>query len=199
MDESPERSEVEIYAVLGEMLIKWNHAEGIVRMLIVWFYGLGDEGDILTAHMGSRGLDDALNTLAEELTDEPYKSHLKHFVTYLDTVRAYRNYYAHSISIVGFTEGGDPVGVLQQTQARGKYLLAQEQVTVEKIRSVITMCQTASRYGAAIVNEVIRQAGVRLPGVQPLASLEKPPVPAQLKKPQMRLKAQLRPPEASQD
>lgn len=181
------RTEAEIYAALGEMLVTWNRTESMVRFIIVWFYGLGDKGDILTAHMGSRTLDDAMNTLAEEFSDNEFKPHLKHFVSYLDTLRAYRNFYAHSIAIVGFNEAGAPIGLAQETQAKGKLLLTQEHVTAEQIRSVTAMCKTLHSYGSAIVANAMREMGAPVPELPPLSSLEKPPLPEQLKKTRLRL------------
>lgn len=189
MEEVPVHDETAFYAALGEMLIKWNHAESLLRFMVVWLYELGDKGDILTAHMGSRTLSDAMNTLAEEYSDDILRLHLKHFVSYLDTLRGYRNYYAHGIAIVGFNEKGEPVGTLQETQARGSLTLTQELVSIEKIEAVTVMCQTAAAYGSAIISEMIHRKKLSTAYLgPPLASRQKPPLPDQLKKPRTSLR-----------
>ncbi len=199
MAADPKRSEAEIYTALGEMLVKWNHVESLMRFLVVWMYGLGDKGDILTVHMGNTTLADALTTLTTEFGDETLKPHILHFVAYVDRVRAYRNYYAHGIAIVGFIDTGEPVGALQQMQARGQLILSQEQITVAKIQAVTEMCQVASRYGSAISAHVMRDQDFQIPQTLLLSLQDKPQLPAQLTKPRLNLREHRRQHSASQE
>ncbi len=181
------------------MLVKWNHVESLMRFLVVWLYGLGDKGDILTAHMGNTTLADALTTLTTEFGDETLKPHILHFVAYVDRVRAYRNYYAHGITIVGFIDTGEPVGALQQMQARGQLTLSQEQITVAKIQAVTEMCQVASRYGSAISAHIMRDQDFPIPQTLRLSLQDKPQLPAQLTKPRLNLREYRRQHSASQE
>ena len=78
------------------MLLAWHSAESWMHGLLTWQLGRGDKMQALTAHIGNVALTDALRTMAADFSTDVIRPHLIHAAEYLDRLREYRNYYAHS-------------------------------------------------------------------------------------------------------
>lgn len=131
--------------------------------------------------MGNVTLTEALATFNTEFAPADVQPHIVHLIAYVERVRAYRNDYAHAIiNAVPSADGGEGVGYTQQVEARGRLVMIQERVTAPQNRAVSDMCDVAQTYSAAIYAERHRREGYPAPD-WPL--LEKPPLPAPLRKP----------------
>ena len=181
-----------IYAALGELAVKWNQVELTARSIINYYYRLGDEGEILVAHMGNVTLADALNTLTAEFAEPEEQPYLSHFVTYVDAIRSYRNYYIHGV----INADGD-AGMIQQIQAKGRLTAAAERVSVAQVREVILMCERAATYGAIMVVLSVTRGGPDYAETLESASRHKPPLPPTLRKPRRYLLERESPPRPS--
>ncbi len=173
----------DVLAQVGILVVYWNRVEEAARLLVRHFNrGDRDRSDILTAHMGTNSLCDALRTLSSAYCKSHEQEHIRHYIKLLERVREYRNYYIHGL--LGYEEG---MGQIQTLSARSNLILHAESVDAEDIENIAIRCLEVSRYGINLYErlrqrESARKQKKRLP---PLP--DKPPLPNKLRKPQRAL------------
>lgn len=137
---------------------------------------------------------ETLLTLCDSLSDESapaatdLASHVAHFVEGMDTLRAYRNFYVHSLVSVGPKSKDDPSwqGYLYATEAKGRMAFVNQQVSTEQLEVFMRHTLELKRYGDNIAEamfeppNVLGQLGKVHGGL--VASLQKPTWPDKLKK-----------------
>jgi hypothetical protein len=142
--------------------------------------------------LGSRGLDDAILTVADYYDDpetpnlQELAGHLKRLVDGLGLLRGYRNFYIHSLQSVGRQNKphGVVVAVLHTTEAKGRYAWVNQEVTQSELEEFRSHCERLRQYGQAIAAYLQKDNALLDPSPrkQPLSSLRTPTWPAQLKK-----------------
>lgn len=172
---------------LGAIVIFWNHIEGSFQSL-VHFAARGSEGpniahriDVLVSNLGNVSLAEAMQAISEDHEGD-IGGHLKHAADLFDALRIYRNYYVHGPITFASTET-DTSAMMQQLTAKGGSLrLHQGQVSRPQLEAFMEQLSVLIRYLSALTMEM-----VELPNRQPLASLEKPPLPDKLELRRLRL------------
>jgi hypothetical protein len=123
----------ELLAKLGEIAVQWNDLEAITQTMLANLV----KGDaaiiILTAHMGSVSLLDALRTLSNEYGSEHIQSHVSHFLDFFEILRGYRNYYVHSIQATGYDLDGSPLGHAFSYSARRRLITHVETIALSQL------------------------------------------------------------------
>jgi len=104
---------------LGRLAIDWNRLELLTKWMLHGLAGPNEQTAILTAHMGSVTLTDALRTMAAEFGDKKIQPHIEHFLEALGRLRAYRNHYIHGIFEIVNLESG-PVGYSETLSAKAR-------------------------------------------------------------------------------
>jgi hypothetical protein len=193
MTENPYRDDLSRFCVtFVRAVIAWNLAEDAAKRIL----SSVSEGSIgviaAVSHLGSRGLDDALLTVADYWNDpetpnlQEIADHITHLVGGLGVIRGYRNFYVHSLISAGTKNDSTSefVGILSATEAKGRYAWINQQVTTVELDSFMAHCTRLKDYGNAIAANVQKRNALAppLPRPQPLASLEKPLWPPLLKK-----------------
>jgi hypothetical protein len=179
-----------VAALLGGILLAWNQAENHARAFTGTFLGSDrvDRGRVLTAHMGSTTLFDALSTCANEFAETPLREHLLHFLAYAERVRAYRNYYAHGIAAVIWTQDEEPGGWAMMDSAKGRLAMIDEIITATTLREVLQKIEDLNEYASAITVAMGDEVAVKIYRYhhpeEPLPAWpDKPALPDRLKKP----------------
>lgn len=172
--------------VLGILVVEWNHAESLLNTLLSFLSGGGTRVAILTAHMNTVAVCQALRTLAnEKLADDDVAPHVLHYTDYFDRLREYRNYYIHGIKAVGFSEG-EAVGIAETVTARERWTLHQLTLSVHDLRQSVELIIDLVRYGSKIMSHLMWTHNNSLPIPEQHRSLsEKPPLPEKLQKPRL--------------
>ncbi len=185
---------IPLLAKLGEIAVKWNYVEGHIRLLLSLLASDGvldpladrHKHDILTAQLGNVALIEAVRTLNNEFIKGEMHDHVDHAMTFFDTMREYRNYYVHSIVLLGFTKEG-PIGLSQQITARNWLYLHQETITLEPVKAFLTDLERLNDYLVSIEMAICFPDGkVPLP-FRSAPLREKPGLPGRLMKPRLRL------------
>lgn len=190
----PPEGQEEFLAELGTLVMLWNRLEEFARLLIrLVYYEHPDKSDILTAHMGTTSLCNTLRTLSSEFATPESHDRIMHYVTYLEIIREYRNYYVHGI--LGYEEGG---GYLQATSARSRYTLHHETITIEHLRTATRRCWRLHEYGGALFEYLEdRLRAKRKKKTLQLQLPDKPPLPERLQKPRIMFRDEQFPPRSS--
>ena len=81
------------YKDLGEVVVSWNHLEWQLTELVCCF-GDPRTAQILTAHMKTNSLCDALRSFAAD-SDADVKQALEHGLLVFERLREYRNHFVH--------------------------------------------------------------------------------------------------------
>jgi len=167
--------ENEFLARFGNMLIVWNKAEYWARQLINW--QVGGKSLVLTADINSVSAREALCALSKYVSDVDLAGHLKHFADYFDTIRVYRNYYAHGVmDLVSFPDRA--LGIINQISSHGELKLESEQISADKFDFVIDHCITLDAYARAIQCAFISPGGgIEVARKEWPSWPEKPPLP----------------------
>jgi len=169
---------------LGQILVTWNRCEVWARNMVQMLAGGNMRIWVLTVEINAVSLCDALNTLTNDFAPEPVRPHLDHFRRYFDTMRVYRNYYAHGIINVGtFGDGSPPPGILQAFTAKGGALrVSDELVQLDRLSWILAECERLDEYGVKVIG--LLGSYEPTPDFREQAErLEKPPLPAGLSKP----------------
>jgi hypothetical protein len=176
-------------------VIAWNNAENTARKILLEFGGRGIGLRIAAEHLGSRAMKEALLTLCDALHDPELApsatelgSHVAHFVEGMDTLRAYRNFYVHSLRFTSKSPD-DPTtfrGFLHSVEARGRLAFVEQHLTTGELEKFMFNTMVLEGYGKAISRAMPNSTSLAdlLPGNEPppLSSLEKPLWPEKLKK-----------------
>lgn len=210
MAENPYKGDLSHFSVtFVRSVIAWNQAEDAAREILqsVSEGGLGMMAAV--AHLGSRGLHDSLATVADHWDNPEYAAlqesarHIKHYIAGMDTLRAYRNFYVHSLIATGKKPNSNEFrGFLTATEARGKYAWVRQYVSTHDLVKFMRHCLELAQYGQHIAAN-LRKGGALSDLIRPsapfLSSLEKPTWPEKLTKNRDYLQA-LRPqPESSEE
>lgn len=191
----PHPKQKELLSLLGELLVRWNEIEEMIRLLITRL-ARGSETaivEILTAHAGSVSLCNALRTLNNEFAPADLRDHVDHMVTFFERTRDYRNYYAHSL--IGVSSNG--TGFVQSRSAKSRLVMHQHLIGDRQLKEAIGFCVTLHEYLSAIVAHFMYRRNKFSVLKPPRALSEKPPWPDRLEKPRLYLLDTLPPPPAS--
>jgi hypothetical protein len=186
------KDEVSFYAALGRMTVEWNLMESNVRGLLGEL--CGNEGIerlvpmyILTVELGSLGLINALDAVANELLPADQAVAVKHATKYFDTLRVYRNYYTHDLNLVqAFADG--TIGMIGSIDAKAKLVFRQEKITEDRLVFVAKHAHILCYYIRGIISyRLWMRHPEREQLLRPPELPRMPPVPAPLQKPGIRL------------
>lgn len=205
---NPYKEDLSRFAVsFMRAVIAWNNAESTARRILIAFGGKSFGLIVAAEHLGNRALKEALLTLCDTLSDDDapevteLASHIAHFVEGMDTLRAYRNFYVHSLKLTGKSPENPKTfrGFLQSVEARGRYAFVSHHLTTEELEHFMVNTLTLEGYGKAIAAAIPghRNALHALDG-EPSPSLHKPTWPGKLKKHRNYLQERSHPPAPSQ-
>ena len=178
-------------------MVRWNNTEASVRLLL---FGAidpprpGHRIDVITAHLQNVAVSESLTAVADD-HDEPLRAHLKHCAKLFDAYRIYRNHFAHDPIDFAKKEDGTFIAFAQTTTSKGGSLrLSQGDVTLSDLLSFRSQLDVFRRYMSGVISHLWG-----IPGHEPLASLEMPPLPDKLKKHYLNLIERSHRPQARQD
>ena len=203
--DNPYDSDVARFSVtFTRSIIAWNVAESAARSILMSFSKDGLGLIVATQHLGSIALRDALQTLADMTDDnerpasQEIAQHVKHFVDGMDVLRAYRNFYVHSLLSIGKSpyEVGVFQGRLHSIEARGRYSWVEQTVTVAELERFMVHTLELSEYGAGLSLNLGPGNALNPAPKPPLASLQKPLWPEKLKKHRNYLQERRPPPQS---
>jgi len=89
-----------MYALVGEMIADWNSLEFTLVEMIGQVGRSPDVTNILTAHMSSPAICNALKALAIQRLPADLAEHLVHAVAVFEQLRSYRNNFVHNVTAV---------------------------------------------------------------------------------------------------
>lgn len=209
MVENPYDDDVSRFAVtFMRAVIAWNNAETTARDILVSFGGNSIGLRIAAEHLGARSMKDALLTLCDTLAPLDFERsteiapHIAHFIEGMDTLRAYRNFYVHSLAYTGrsMSDRDTYIGFLQASEARGRLAWVNEKLTTDDLEKFMVHTLTLQRYGEQLARcipfKVNALAGE--PPFEPAPLPEKPTWPKKLTKLRSYLPKPPPQPEASQ-
>lgn len=118
------RTPTEMYALVGRMLADWNSLEADVVEMIGLVSGAAPTTKILTAHMSSQAICNALKALAMHRLPSDISDHVVHAVEVFEQLRAYRNHFVHGITAV-ISDGPDAAAMTHglRINAKGEVLI----------------------------------------------------------------------------
>lgn len=90
----------DMYAAVGRMLADWNSLEWDLVHLIGQIGRAPETTNVLTAHMASQAICDALRALATQNLPADVAKHIRHGVDMFEALRAYRNQFVHRVTAV---------------------------------------------------------------------------------------------------
>ena len=192
-----------ILADLGRVVTLWNGVERGLRYLLLAITGFNVPERILTVHMGSNALCDALRILANDYLKNDEQGLVLHAIRYFEIAREYRNYIVHSATQTfgASSDGGASVFMYSLSQsARQRYVTHREEIDSDKLAPTIAMIRELSDY----INQLYAHFSVREAltpsAIEPRGPLpEKPELPAKLKKPIQYLMDAVSSPPSSQE
>jgi hypothetical protein len=156
---------------LGTLVIDWNFAEGWMGTLLSSLVEPSDTAKILTAELGSVGLENALTAFANHIVTADQGDAIKHAVKMFARLRGHRNYYIHAVV---FQAGDPPVGYTHSQSAKGRLKLSAAVVTKELVLAAASLCRDLGRYVQKITASIHGDGQVPLP--------DKPPLPPEVDK-----------------
>ncbi len=183
------------YAILGRIVIEWNHAESQLRGMLSRM--AGPEGttaamraQILTSELGAVGLEHALRTHIAHLTDRKFAKSATHAVDFYARLRPYRNYYVHGIlTLIAFKDTGY-VGFIHYLEAKGKFVERREMVLAKTLETLFGHATKFRVFAQGLVAYQVAQRIAALGGPTDIGKLpRRPPLPPQLQKPARHLVA----------
>lgn len=194
MAENPYDDDVSRFAVtFMRAVIAWNNAETTARDILVSFGGNSIGLRIASEHLGARSMKEALLTLCDTLVPLGFERstevapHIAHFVEGMDTLRAYRNFYVHSLTFTGrmMSDRDTYLGFLKASEAKGRMAWVSEQLTTGDLEEFMVHTLTLQSYG----EQLSRCIPIKLnalagePPFEPQPLPEKPTWPKKLMKP----------------
>jgi hypothetical protein len=181
--EVPE-NERDYLATFGRLAQEWNLAESNLRGLLM---RLASEdmkaftlnAGILTAEMGSVAMENALRAFAASTIKGQVGEALEHAAKFYERLRAYRNYYVHSIVYVTAHADTGTVGGVHTFEAKGKL--------VERLEFISKHDLELATVQAIVLRDYVRGINLWLMAqtTEFLGELElppKPPLPSRLRK-----------------
>ena len=129
------------YTLLGLIVVRWNRLEQTTREFIEVVCEDGRDAAIISTHMGTNSLFDALRVLSEEKLSEEWVEHIRHMIVCIRTVRDYRNYYVHGAHFP--SKGGL---LIRTATARKSFNQHDEIVTVDDLQGIIYVLDNVFEY-----------------------------------------------------
>lgn len=149
----PRSEHAPILSKVGELASVWNTLEQSIRYLLMFTLERQCPptplAQILTAHMGSVTLCEALRTAANEFTEGDLQARILHAVSYVEALRGYRNYYLHGFTHVGWRgreTGAEPIGFLQATSAKSRLVEHEETFDLAELSRIAEMFEEGRRF-----------------------------------------------------
>ncbi len=94
------KTPTEMYAGVGRMVADWNSLESDLIEMIGQISRARPTTDLLTAHMTSQAICNALKALALTRLPAEMAEHVVHAVDFFERLRTYRNQFVHGITAV---------------------------------------------------------------------------------------------------
>lgn len=118
------RSPTDMYALMGRMIADWNSLEADMIEMVGLVSGAPKTTNILTAHMSSQAICNALRALAMNRLSAEISDHVVHAVDVFEQLRAYRNQFVHNITAV-ISDGPDAAAMThgRRVNAKGQVLI----------------------------------------------------------------------------
>lgn len=172
----------ELLTKLGLLVVEWNRLESCAQLMVYALAGADERIDILTAHMGTVSLSDALRTLAAECGPPKAKPHIDHFLALFERIRDYRNYYVHGLRLLVSDKDGRPVAMSQSQSAKARLVIHEGTITDSELQTCIDHIEATLQYAGHIFT--LLWGADKVVGAKLGASfLQKPPLPDKLQKP----------------
>lgn len=174
----------ELLTKLGLLVVEWNRLEACAQLMVYGLAGADERVDILTAHMGTVSLTDALRTLSTECGPAKAKPHIEHFLALFDRIREYRNHYVHGLRILASDKDGNPVAMSESQSAKARLVLHQATIAENELQACIDHIDATLQYAGHILT--LLWGADKVVGAKLGASfLQKPPLPDRLQKPRL--------------
>jgi hypothetical protein len=139
-------------AMMGRIVFQFNQIEDYHRRTLIHVVGKSVEVEILTAHLGSNTINDALRTIANEILKNPEKDRVNHNIKVFERVREYRNYFVHGM--IGLKQSllGAPSQVVLNPTLHMRTVKARNGYFSEEIDLDAKDLENFARYLTASVN-----------------------------------------------
>lgn len=137
---------------MGRLVFNWNSLERILVQILNLLTGTFPKNQVVTAHMGTSAICDAMKTVANEFHKDDEQKHILHCVSIFETLRDYRNYYVHGFCHILYVPGGEPKAGFYSKSARSRLVVHRMENDVADIKEVAFQCKEASHYLALVHN-----------------------------------------------
>lgn len=137
---------------MGRLIFNWNNVEQTLTRILNILTGIYPKNQILTAHMGTKGICDALKTVAIEFYSGNEQKHLLNCVEIFTRLSDYRNYYVHSFNTIIFLPSGENKAGFRSTSARSKLLTHDLENDANQISEIAFQCKEVHSYFALVYN-----------------------------------------------
>jgi hypothetical protein len=181
------------HAAIGALVISWNRAESILKVLLIALCGASPKTWILTAELGNVGLENALKSASADLAPEELKDHIDHAIEWFSRLREFRNYYVHGIGRIGIVND-EMVAFLGQISAKTALAWHEEYLTVSRITMLDGQVADFISFASGIELRLYAALKVATRRKQPLPPLpQMPPLPDRMVKPRRYLQGGIHP------
>jgi hypothetical protein len=159
MPDNPYEDDVSRFAgAFMRAVIAWNNAEEAAREILVAFGGNSIGLRIASEQLQARSMKEALLSLCDALSSvgeqrtKAVAEHIAHFIEGLDTLRAYRNFYVHSLRSTGrhLKDLSTYIGFLHSTEAKGRLAFIKHELTTDDLEQFMNQTLTLQQYGQHI-------------------------------------------------
>jgi hypothetical protein len=181
------------HAAIGALVISWNRAESILKVLLIALCGANPKTWILTAELGNVGLENALKSASADLAPEELKDHIDHAVEWFSRLREFRNYYVHGINRIGIVND-EMVAFLGQVSAKTALSWHEEYLPVDRIIELDRQFADFISFASGIELHLYAALKVETRREPPLPPLpQMPPLPDRMVKPRRYLQGGIHP------
>jgi hypothetical protein len=167
-------------------VIRWNLVEIVVQDVLVALLGKSTAATATVIEMGSTSLANAVKSAAEDIEDKAVQKNIYHLLEGIERLRAYRNYYIHSIMIMMPKDLGGKIvcGRLMSSQAKGKLKYSEGWVSQSDLDVFIERCGQFINFGRFVITDLTGEDDSLFSEILELSkpSPEKPPLPPKLLK-----------------
>jgi hypothetical protein len=169
-----------ILCEIGRIVFNWNTLENTTVRILNTLIGGEEKAAIATTHMSLNAQIDAIKTLANEYLDDEELDHILHLLLVFDRFRERRNFFVHSLSVIGFSSLNPPQyqATMESYSARGRFKRHQMKVDVNILSAEAKHMYRATHYFALVHNHFSmpdNPSYINLP--------EKFPLPERMEKP----------------
>jgi hypothetical protein len=171
------------FATLGEVVVEWNRAEEILKMILVALCGANPKTWILTAELGNVGLENAVKSATADLAPDEFKDHIDHTVKWFSRLREFRNYYIHGVQRVTMGDG-ENIGLIGQVSAKTALTWHQEALSLNRLQELLAKIREFIAFASTVelhLDVTIKKESRVLLQLPPLPQM--PPLPDILVKP----------------